>query len=147
MQLVVSWWRHAVDLSKSTLVLFFQQTCSRFKMKYICARVCENAVLLGTFCTIFCPPQCGSPAVVGSEYIAKRIGLVVQLVRIHACHAWGRGFESRPDRQNPTQIGAKACKSKVYRLFCFLHKRSLKHIRAHCLCRLCAAEKTDSSLH
>ena len=26
-------------------------------------------------------------------------GLVVQLVRIHACHAWGRGFESRPDRQ------------------------------------------------
>ncbi|MBP1613460.1 MAG: hypothetical protein H6Q13_908 [Bacteroidetes bacterium] len=27
------------------------------------------------------------------------LGLVVQLVRIHACHAWGRGFESRPDRQ------------------------------------------------
>ena len=27
------------------------------------------------------------------------IGLVVQLVRIHACHAWGRGFESRPDRK------------------------------------------------
>jgi putative component of membrane protein insertase Oxa1/YidC/SpoIIIJ protein YidD len=27
-------------------------------------------------------------------------GLVVQLVRIHACHAWGRGFESRPDRKN-----------------------------------------------
>ena len=26
-------------------------------------------------------------------------GLVVQLVRIHACHAWGRGFESRPDRE------------------------------------------------
>ncbi len=26
-------------------------------------------------------------------------GPVVQLVRIHACHAWGRGFESRPDRQ------------------------------------------------
>jgi hypothetical protein len=25
--------------------------------------------------------------------------LVVQLVRIHACHAWGRGFESHPDRQ------------------------------------------------
>ena len=31
-------------------------------------------------------------------YICKRLyGLVVQLVRIHACHAWGRGFESRPD--------------------------------------------------
>jgi hypothetical protein len=28
----------------------------------------------------------------------KKYGLVVQLVRIHACHAWGRGFESRPDR-------------------------------------------------
>ena len=25
-------------------------------------------------------------------------GVVVQLVRIHACHAWGRGFESRPFR-------------------------------------------------
>ena len=30
-------------------------------------------------------------------------GLVVQLVRIHACHAWGRGFESRPDRKNLIQ--------------------------------------------
>ena len=28
----------------------------------------------------------------------KQNGSVVQLVRIHACHAWGRGFESRPDR-------------------------------------------------
>ena len=27
------------------------------------------------------------------------IGAVVQLVRIHACHAWGRGFESRPHRE------------------------------------------------
>ena len=30
-----------------------------------------------------------------------RTGAVVQLVRIHACHAWGRGFESRPHRRNP----------------------------------------------
>lgn len=28
----------------------------------------------------------------------KENGLVVQLVRIRACHARGRGFESRPDR-------------------------------------------------
>ena len=26
-------------------------------------------------------------------------GAVVQLVRIQACHAWGRGFESRPHRK------------------------------------------------
>ena len=31
--------------------------------------------------------------------LALKQGLVVQLVRIHACHAWGRGFESRPDRK------------------------------------------------
>ena len=31
--------------------------------------------------------------------LAISTGLVVQLVRIHACHAWGRGFESRPDRK------------------------------------------------
>jgi hypothetical protein len=30
-------------------------------------------------------------------------GSVVQLVRIHACHAWGRGFESRPDRLQKEQ--------------------------------------------
>ncbi len=29
----------------------------------------------------------------------KDIGALVQLVRIHACHAWGHGFESRTHRQ------------------------------------------------
>ena len=27
-------------------------------------------------------------------------GVLVQLVRIHACHAWGHGFESRTHRNN-----------------------------------------------
>ena len=27
------------------------------------------------------------------------VGALVQLVRIHACHAWGHGFESRTHRQ------------------------------------------------
>ena len=36
-----------------------------------------------------------------SEGYLWTTGVVVQLVRIHACHAWGRGFESRPFRQKP----------------------------------------------
>jgi putative component of membrane protein insertase Oxa1/YidC/SpoIIIJ protein YidD len=35
---------------------------------------------------------------------SRKKGLVVQLVRIHACHAWGRGFESRPDREKPSHF-------------------------------------------
>ena len=33
----------------------------------------------------------------------KKNGAVVQLVRIHACHAWGREFESRPHRKETIQ--------------------------------------------
>ena len=32
------------------------------------------------------------------KQIEKIIGALVQLVRIHACHAWGHGFESRTHR-------------------------------------------------
>ena len=32
--------------------------------------------------------------------IIKIIGALVQLVRIHACHAWGHGFESRTHRKS-----------------------------------------------
>ena len=35
-------------------------------------------------------------------------GALVQLVRIHACHAWGHGFESRTHRQ---QLQGKIRKS------------------------------------
>ena len=34
----------------------------------------------------------------------KQKGALVQLVRIHACHAWGHGFESRTHRQLSKQI-------------------------------------------
>ena len=37
------------------------------------------------------------------------IGAVVQLVRIHACHAWGRGFESRPHRKKEMQSASLFC--------------------------------------
>lgn len=30
----------------------------------------------------------------------KLNGALVQLVRIHACHAWGHGFESRTHRRS-----------------------------------------------
>ena len=39
------------------------------------------------------------------------IGLVVQLVRIHACHAWGHEFESRPDRQASNEANASFYRS------------------------------------
>ncbi len=41
-----------------------------------------------------------APAI-GNNRGCFKFGSVVQLVRIHACHAWGRGFESRPNRKMP----------------------------------------------
>ena len=34
-----------------------------------------------------------------AEQRKRRVGALVQLVRIHACHAWGHEFESRTHRQ------------------------------------------------
>ena len=51
------------------------------------------------------------------------MGLVVQLVRISACHAEGRGFESRPDRQKPfSYILAKRFFGFRYSLECIPKK-------------------------
>ena len=53
------------------------------------------------------------------EQKKRHTGALVQLVRIHACHAWGHGFESRTHRQKPF--------SYAERLFCLclLDKGSL----------------------
>lgn len=40
----------------------------------------------------------------------KDSGVVAQLVRIHAYHAWGRGFESSPHRQKSQNQSKKAIK-------------------------------------
>ena len=39
----------------------------------------------------------------------KNLGPVVQLVRIPACHAGGREFESRPDRKAFLLLGGGLC--------------------------------------
>ena len=41
-------------------------------------------------------------------FLSVGFGSVVQLVRIHACHAWGREFESRPDRQQKKPLISKS---------------------------------------
>ena len=41
-------------------------------------------------------------------------GAVVQLVRIHACHAWGRGFESRPHRKKQSERIASSLQYSVW---------------------------------
>ena len=54
-------------------------------------------------------------------------GSVVQLVRIPACHAGGRGFESRPDRLRKRLL--QKCES----LFCFNHKNLVVYNSCHAI--------------
>ena len=39
----------------------------------------------------------------------KHSGALVQLVRIHACHAWGHGFESRTHRKRVPRNWSSFC--------------------------------------
>ena len=39
----------------------------------------------------------------------KQQGALVQLVRIHACHAWGHGFESRTHRKRVPRNWSSFC--------------------------------------
>ncbi len=65
--------------SQKKFDFFAQKICTNKKKSYLCIAIETK--------TVSCRTK----------------GLVVQLVRIHACHAWGRGFESRPDRNIKTQ--------------------------------------------
>ena len=51
----------------------------------------------------------------------KQKGLVVQLVRMPACHAGGREFESRPDR-----LIIKELRSQILNSFLFSRNLHLK---------------------
>ena len=53
-----------------------------------------------------------------------RTGAVVQLVRIHACHAWGRGFESRPHRKKEMQSASLFCGIRTARTREYAQRRS-----------------------
>ena len=58
------------------------------------------------------------------ESATYRIGAVVQLVRIHACHAWGRGFESRPHRKKEMQSASLFCGIRTARNREYAQRRS-----------------------
>ena len=71
-----------------------------------------------------------------TKLVWNKIGAVVQLVRIHACHAWGRGFESRPHRKEEAKMlllsfSTEQSTEFISFLFFFLHicKKSSNFVR------------------
>ena len=57
----------------------------------------------------------------------KAIGALVQLVRIHACHAWGHGFESRTHRKEKKRV-LKRHASELFWFMCHIMAQSEKSV-------------------
>ena len=57
-------------------------------------------------------------SVSSNNFVFLQIGALVQLVRIHACHAWGHEFESRTHRKANSRL-KQALKFKDFRVFYF----------------------------
>ena len=68
-------------------------------------------------------PSCSAWFVLRNTSESCLPGVVVQLVRIPACHAGGRGFESRPLRQSST-----AAVARLQRFFCIPDRRRLEEL-------------------
>ena len=70
----------------------------------------------------------------------KISGVVVQLVRMPACHAGGRGFESRPFRET----SVKSWGFFVYEMLCIYHRIPGRRYFLHrCIFR--SGEKTGKT--
>ena len=59
------------------------------------------------------------------------IGALVQLVRIHACHAWGHGFESRTHRF--LRKGKSSVNIELQSFFLSLPPAHTEHIKRYFL--------------
>ena len=75
---------------------FYRRITVRIRARVLC-----NAAKAQLVVQMICNHQ-----VVGSSPTCGSFGVLVQLVRIHACHAWGHGFESRTYRNVYTQVSA-----------------------------------------